>query len=157
MDNIEYRNAKLSDLNEIVKFVDFWLSGRGLQQEIIGAVDDYFVPRQRHIHFIKHYVVLLALRNSSIIGWAVKQTDDTLIHLLIANKFRGKGIGTDMLRILNPKQVRSKSDQTTGDPIDFYISRGYKKKLTNKIGKNKNIDLLELSEQETTKQSTLST
>ena len=50
----------------------------------------------------------------------VKGKNNVLIHLLIDAKYRGKGIGKKILKKLNPDIIRSKSDQQTGDPKQFY-------------------------------------
>ena len=65
-----------------------------------------------------------------------------MIHLLIAADQRGKGIGKEMLRQLNPDIIRSKSDQMTGNPASFYEKNGYVLCNTIQVGKKRNIDLM---------------
>ena len=134
---ITYRPARFSDIPSITEFVDD-----------CHTAGDFFVTPSRHFKYLKYYSVLLAFDNNTIIGWAVKQKNGTLIHLLIHPGFRGQGIGGTMLRILNPPKVRSKSDQSTGNPIGFYLKQGY---IITQLsqGKNANIDILKKAESST--------
>lgn len=127
----EYRLAVLSDLDPIVELVDRLLSGR-----------DFFCPRGQHIGYLKYKTILLALTSKRLVGWAVRQKNGSLIHLLVEPEFRGCGIGSHLLKVLQPLFVRSKSDQSTGDPYPFYAKHGYEKTTEERIGKNKTIDLL---------------
>jgi GNAT superfamily N-acetyltransferase len=137
-----YRIATPADLDIIREFTDFWLSGKGYAAKVPGAGRDYFIPTGQHIDYLKYYTTLLAFRQSKIVGWAVRQRDGTLIHLLVASNCRGQGIGAHLLELLEPPTIRSKSDQSTGDPLDFYLKHGFKKTSDVKIGKHKNIDIL---------------
>lgn len=138
---ITFRPATVQDLPTIANFVDFWLKGTGKRMGVPGAGDDFFVSRQRHIEYLKYKTVYLALDNNQIIGWAVKGQNNCLIHLLVAAPYRGKGIGSTLLEMLNPETVRSKADESTGNPIEFYLKRGYKV-ITSQQGKHHNIDVL---------------
>lgn len=128
---IEYRKARYCDIDELIKFVDYEMSRR-----------DCFVTAVRHRYYIKHYTVILAICSKRIIGWAVKQRDGTMIHLLVAKEKRSMGIGRNLVEMLDASRVRSKCDQKTGDPRLFYKRLGYVKLLRTKLGKHKNIDLL---------------
>lgn len=139
---ITYRSAIVEDLPNICKFVDFWLSGGAKRLHIPGGGQDFFVPRGRQEAYIKYKTTCLATYLDEIIGWAVKSRNETLIHLLVSAMYRGKGIGGHMLKILNPSFVRSKSDQSTGDPLKFYQKHGYEI-IEAGQGKNKNIDIME--------------
>ena len=138
---VEYRNAEISDLNAIVAFVDFWLTGGGLADGVSGASHDFFVPYGRHKAYLVKYQVLLAIYGGEIVGWAVKTKKGVLIHLLVAGTFRGNGIGGEMLRRMDPDSVRSKFDQSTGDPSGFYRKQGYVKASGTRLGKRQNIDI----------------
>jgi hypothetical protein len=140
---IQYRLANESDLPAIVAFVDFWLAGRGLADQVPGSAHDYFVPAGRHIKFVTKYTTLIALVENCIVGWAVKTNRGVLIHLLIAGTFRHQGIGSKMLELMNPDTIRSKMDQSAGDPADFYAKRGYTKAANPPQGKKHNIELFE--------------
>ncbi|MBA7675702.1 hypothetical protein ES703_83939 [subsurface metagenome] len=138
---IEYRNGVIEDLQAIVAFVDFWLTGGGLADGVTGSAHDFFVPRGRHESYLKKYDVLLALLADEILGWAVKTKKGVLIHLLVAGTFRGQGIGSELLKRMAPNVVRSKFDQSTGDPAVFYLKHGFVKESTSRVGKKRNIDI----------------
>jgi len=138
---VVYRRANDSDFERVVNFVDFWLTGGGLADGVPGSGHDFFVPRGLHEKYFAKYVVLLALYESEIVGWAVKTNKGVLIHLLVAGTFRGSGIGSEMLRRMSPDVVRSKFDQSSGDPAAFYAKHGYVKASSERLGKKKNIDL----------------
>lgn len=139
---IEYRRARKSDLYDIQKFVDFWLSGRAKSQGIKNSGNDYFVTINQHKSYLRNYIVYLALENKKIIGWGVKERSNVLIHLLIAADKRGLGIGAKLLKLLNPDVIRSKSDQQTGDPASFYEKYGYMRISDIKIGRKENIEFM---------------
>lgn len=138
---IVYRFATESDLPAIVRFVDLWLSGHGSKPKGYKIASDYFVPRGRHSWFIRGYWVLLALEHDEIVGWAVMTSSSVLIHLLVAATHRGRGIGSELVKRLNPPTVRSKLDQSSGDPSEFYRKLGYVKVSEIPLGSKRNIDL----------------
>ncbi len=138
---IEYRIAVNEDLTAIVAFVDFWLTGGGKADGVTGSAHDFFVPVGRHKSYLAKYVVLLALFEGEIVGWAVKTKKAVLIHLLVAGTFRDQGIGSEMLKKLRPDVVRSKFDQTTGDPGPFYVKHDFVKESSRRVGKKHNIDI----------------
>jgi len=142
LDKICYRLAVPSDIILITQFVDYWLSGRGQKEKAIGAVNDYFVSNKQHKDYLRKFTVLLALDDSTIVGWAVKTKPNTLIHLLIAGNYRGQGIGREMVRIMAPDFIRSKVDQSTGNPKRFYTKLGFSTTEGPLVGKNNNIELL---------------
>lgn len=135
------RLADGKDLDEIVSFVDYWLRNGALSEGVEGGVNDYFIPRGRHADYIRKYNVWIAVRNKRIIGWLVINLNKTMIHLLIAAPFRGYGIGSAMVRLSCPDVIRSKTDQSTGNPKKFYEKCGYKRKHVPKAGKNHNIQI----------------
>ncbi len=138
---VEYRRARESDLPAIIAFVDFWLAGRGLADQVPGSAHDYFVPAGRHLKFVTRYTTIIALVENCIIGWAVKTHKGVLIHLLVAGTLRHQGIGSKMLELMNPDTVRSKMDQAAGDPADFYRKHGYTRAPMPAQGKKRNIEL----------------
>lgn len=138
---VEYRSAKSEDLESLTAFVDFWLTGGGQAAGIPGAGHDFFVPKGRHEAYLKKYSVLLATFEGEIVGWAVKTKKGVLIHLLVAATFRARGIGSELLKRMSPEVVRSKFDQSTGDPAGFYRKHGFVKESSERVGKKKNIDV----------------
>lgn len=141
MSQLEYRRANESDLAAIIPFVDFWIRGDGLADKVPGSAHDFFVPRGRHIKYLKKYNVLLAFFEGGLVGWAVTTHKGVLIHLLVAGTFRHAGIGSRMLELMNPDTIRSKMDQSAGNPADFYLKSGYVKSPMDLTGKNNNIEL----------------
>ena len=139
---IKYRRASMKDLQNIRKFVDFWLSGRAMNKGIKNAGNDYFVSIGQQKSYLKNCIVLLAHYKNKIVGWAVKERTNVLIHLLVAADCRGMGIGKEMMSQLKPDIIRSKSDQQTGDPAPFYEMLGYKRISDVKVGKKKNIEFM---------------
>lgn len=129
--SLRYRLSVLDDVEMVIKFVDRLLAGK-----------DFFCPRGQHIGYYKYKTIVVALDFDTLVGWAVRQRNGSLIHLLVDTDYRGKGIGTHLLKVLEPLFVRSKFDQSTGDPLKFYEDRGYEKTTDERIGRNKNIDLL---------------
>lgn len=140
---IKYRQANESDLPAIISFVDFWLKGEGLADKVPGSAHDYFVPAGRHFKYVTKYTTLLALLENCIIGWAVKTHKGVLIHLLVAGTFRNDGIGSKMLKLMNPETIRSKMDQSAGNPAEFYSKLGYVKSAGPAQGRKHNIELYE--------------
>ena len=136
------RKAKKEDLPAIIQFVDYWLSGRGKNQGEKLAGNDYFVSPRQHTKYLNHYDVMLAIEYGSIVGWAVKQHQQTLIHLLIAGDRRNRRIGKRLLTALDPRLIRCKTDQSTGDPTSFFEKHGYKRLSNIKIGRRRQISLL---------------
>lgn len=138
---VVYRKANERDIPAITAFVDYWLAGRGLADGVPGSAHDFFVPAGRHLKYVTKYTTLIALLDNCIIGWSVKTHLGVLIHLLVAGTFRHRGIGTELLRRQDPDQVRSKMDQTAGNPAEFYEKLGYARAPMPAQGKKQNIEL----------------
>jgi len=122
---LKIRTAVLDDLPRICNFVDFWLSGRGKRVAAPGAVDDYFVSSGQQRKYIVKYKTWLCMDGLAIICWGVVEPSGTMITLLVAGDRRNEGIGSMMVKHIKPKFVRSKSDQSSGNPIVFYEKLGY--------------------------------
>jgi len=142
-----YRRASKGDLSQVSRFTDWWLSGRGKAKGVEGAVNDCFISRKQHEKYIVRYETWLCIEGCDIVAWAVKEPSGVLIHLLVAADRRGRGIGRGMVERLKPKYVRSKLDQSTGDPIEFYKKLGYRKVDTVKSRSRFDIDRLRPSRQ----------
>lgn len=124
---LKYRKATLQDVKSLSKFTDWWLAGRGFNKGVPGAVNDCFISPGQHRKYVKKYSVHLCIDDTKIVAWAVVQHGGVMIHLLVAGNYRGTGIGSRLLNILSPRYVRSKLDQSSGNPIDFYLKAGYRK------------------------------
>lgn len=127
---ITYRTATLDDVPALCVFTDFWLAGRGKAKQVPGTSNDCFISAGQHKGYIQRSVVLLAYNEDVLIAWAVRHRNDTLIHMLVAAPYRGTGIGKKMVQMLNPRLVRSKIDQSTGNPTPFYEHIGYEQIAT---------------------------
>ncbi len=138
---IVYRTADERDIPAITAFVDFWLAGRGLADNVPGSAHDYFVPAGRHLKYVTKYTTVIALVENCIIGWSVKTHLGVLIHLLVAGTFRHGGIGTELLKRQDPETIRSKMDQAAGDPAKFYERAGYARAPGQAQGRKHNIEL----------------
>ncbi|MCK5603360.1 GNAT family N-acetyltransferase [Candidatus Pacearchaeota archaeon] len=137
---VDFTLARITDLPEVSKFTDFWLSGRGLRVHAPGAVNDCFISPSQHKRYIEKYETRLAHSNGELIGWAVVQNNGSLIHFLIAGPYRGLGIGSQFLKFIDPQQIHSKLDQSSGDPGPFYEKQGYRKIDTVKSHSRLDID-----------------
>lgn len=139
---IDYQDATIDYLKVVIRFTDFWLSGRGKRLGISGAVDDCFISPSQHKKYITRYRTLLGFYGTKLVSWAVVEPSGTLIHMLVDGSFRGKGIGRQMMKLLQPKFVRSKSNQSTGNPIGFYERLGYRKVATEQSRSRLDIDVI---------------
>lgn len=138
---IEYRKAADSDLDRIAKFADYWLGGKAKSDHIPLAGKDFFIPIGQHKDYLRKQEVWLALCCGDIVGWSVKTVKGVLIHLLIAATFRGQGIGTELLRLSNPATIRSKWNQSSGDPRRFYERSGFELDTGKKVGRRGKIQV----------------
>jgi len=139
MYNRKTTKATISDLNNICKFTDFWLAGRGLRIKAPGAVDDYFISPSQHKKYIQKYSTWIIREGTNLIAWAVIQNDGSLIHMLVAGTHRKQGIGMNFLKQLSPAKIHSKSDQSSGNPAKFYEKAGYVK--TNTVRSKSRLDI----------------
>lgn len=139
---LHYRQATEYDVRQLSRFTDFWLAGRGFYQKVPGAVNDCFISPGQHRKYVNKYVTWICTDDSNVVGWAVVQHGDIMIHLLVAGDYRGCGIGSALLSHLRPRFVRSKSDQSSGNPIAFYQKMGYRKIDTVQSRSRLDIDLI---------------
>ncbi len=146
------RPAMGSDITALCRFTDFWIAGRGKRIGAPGAVNDCFLSPTQHRKYIRKYTVLILLEGDDIIGWAVKQHDGSLIHLLVAGTHRHRCYGSQLLKAIAPTQIHSKSDQSSGNPAPFYTQNGFTyshsqqskptlSKTVKRPNKSKNIDI----------------
>ncbi len=139
---LNFRDATIDDLKAVSRFTDFWLSGRGKRVQAAGAVDDCFISPSQHKKYICKYRTFICLEDLELVGWAVIEPSGTMIHMLVSGRHRGNGIGRQMMKLLSPKLVRSKSNQSTGNPIGFYNRLGYHKVSTVRSRSRLDIDVI---------------
>ena len=118
--NITYRKAVEGDINNVVSFLDLYLR------------KDYFVPKSKIRSLIcgrheaaKPDVVWLAFIEKLIVGLCFVSRKGTLWNILVHPDYRNNGIGTELIRLSNPKKIRCKWDMSTGNPAKFYHNLGY--------------------------------
>jgi GNAT superfamily N-acetyltransferase len=139
--NITYRQAEPADLPAIVNFTDHYLSAHAPDKSLRPPHTDAFITRRQHADKIKYATVLLAFDNQTLVAWAIKGKNGSLFNILTHPNYRHHGIATAMIKRLHPAIIRSKTDQSTGDPTPFYESLGYHVTATAQ-GKQHNITLL---------------
>ncbi len=139
---LNYRQAVLDDVKNLSRFTDWWLAGRGFHKNVPGAVNDCFISPGQHEKYILKYNTWVCTDDDFIVAWAVVQHNDIMIHLLVAGDYRNTGIGSALLRKLSPRFVRSKSDQSSGNPIGFYRRAGYRKINTVQSRSRLDIDVI---------------
>ena len=128
-DRVVIRKAEIKDQYAITKYLDKYLRR------------DWFETKKRLLTFLKIYNCHLAYDGDKLIGFSVVQNNGLMIRLLIIPEYRGMGIGGMMLQESKPQIIRSKTDQSTGDPSAFYEKYGYVAQ-GKKIGRKKNIQLM---------------
>lgn len=128
LQKIRIRRAEINDIPRILGFVDIYLRR------------DWLLRRPYLVEKIKHKVSYIAEENEKIVAWATCDKG-RLYNLLIHPAYRGFGIGAHFIKFLNPSIIRSKSDQSTGDPTKFYEKLGYKI-ISQKEGRKRNINIM---------------
>lgn len=138
---IIYRMANWRDVTAISRFCDYWLTGGGIKDGAPGAVHDCFIREGQHRAYLVKYKVWLATEREKVVGWAVVTREKVLLHLLVAGDCRSRGIGSVLLELSDAFIIRSKTDQSTGDPGGFYTKRGFELVSGPKVGRRSNIAL----------------
>jgi N-acetylglutamate synthase-like GNAT family acetyltransferase len=129
-----FRPAIQNDLPKILAFADIFLRR------------SWLVRREYANDHIEHSWVVFD--QDKLVGWAMisgKRVGRTLYNLIVHPKYRNRQIGATFIERLNPLVIRCKTDQTTGDPTEFYRKMGYEITET-KLGKNRKINLMRKSE-----------
>ena len=133
-DGLIYRKMIETDIPKVLAFVDIFLR------------KSWFVRRKYCFdHMNESWVVL---DGEKLVGWIFiggEKVEKTLYNLIIHPKYRGRNIGGTLIEKLKPKIIRSKTDQATGDPTEFYKKMGYE--VTEmKQGRKKKINIMRKSE-----------
>ena len=148
-DLFSIRKATKEDIETVSKFLDdyyrkdYFVPKKNIVRMITGEVDPKFGKNRQPVH------VMLSEDERGISGLAICTRSNTLIQLLVRDDQRGKGLGTKLLEIINPKKIRCKTDVSFGDPTGFYLKHGFKEFQLSfdgtpaKVGKNKNIIVLD--------------
>ena len=113
-DGLIFRPATQDDLPKILAFADIFLRR------------DWLVRREYANDHVAHSWIVLD--QDKLVGWAMitgKKVGRTLYNLIVHPKYRNRHIGSTLITALNPDVIRSKVDQTTGDPTKFYKKLGY--------------------------------
>lgn len=71
----------------------------------------------------KLYAILL---DGMYCGTIVYYNGSVLHNIMIAEEFRGLGIGEACIRHLEPQLIRAKTNMQAGDPVPYYQTLGYK-------------------------------
>jgi len=88
---------------------------------------DYFVRKGHMLNLIKNPVIRVCavIIDHSIAGFVAVYKDTTLQNLLIDPQYRGMGVGSALIAVLQPSVVRCKTNMLAGDPTGFYQQNGY--------------------------------
>jgi N-acetylglutamate synthase-like GNAT family acetyltransferase len=129
MQKFKIEKATKKDIPEILAFVDIYLR------------NDWLVRRPYLISCMNRDAVYM-VRNEEgrIVAWATCH-EGRLWNLLVHPKYRGCKIGKMLMEELKPTIIRSKSDQSTGDPTSFYEKMGYVV-VERKAGRKRNINIM---------------
>lgn len=108
--------------------------------DLISLIDsaafrrDAFIPRGQAQSWLtrkQHRVLGAFVRRGRtrsgrvLVGFAVESNASRLDNLWVQGRFRRRGVGRELLFLLNPAQVRAKMDTHTGDPTNFYERCGF--------------------------------
>lgn len=130
-DQLIYRQAKENDLSKIMAFADICLRRDVLI--VRGYIKNYLKSSSK---------IWLVFDKDKLIAFAfIWKKTNSLNNLYIHPKYRNRKIGLNLMNYLKPKFVRSKLDQSTGDPTEFYKKTGYEL-IGEKQGKKKNLNIL---------------
>jgi len=130
------RRASFDEWRSIVKFIDTHLHNM--------YHDPGFLPSGMIRDKIGRQQVIVAESDVGILGIAVTN-GETLWNLVVHKEHRNKGIGSKILKSIDPKFVRIKCSGGFPNPTDFYEKNGYHKVefVSSSITKEKTILLAE--------------
>jgi len=126
---VAIRRAEIRDQYAISKYLDKYLR------------KDWFETKEHLYNFLRKETCHVAFDGDKLIGFSVTQRNGIMVRLLIIPDYRGCGIGAMMLKESNPQIIRSKTDQSTGDPSAFYRKHGFTERGP-KVGRKKNVQLM---------------
>jgi len=122
---IQYRRGKTEDLENIVTFIDSYLTDYFMSKAKVNTILTggdgsnrwSAVPSQ----------VFLALDEEKIVGLVFMSNKNVLWNILVHPEYRGKDIGKELINMSNPQKIRCKWNMSSGDPTAFYEKLGYGK------------------------------
>lgn len=133
-DGLIFRPATQDDLPKILAFTDIFLRR------------SWLVRREYANDHVDHSWIVLD--QEKLVGWAMitgKKVGRTLYNLIVHPKYRSRHIGATLITALKPDVIRSKTDQATGDPTEFYKKMGYEV-IEMRRGRKKKINIMKRSE-----------
>ncbi|HUX14467.1 MAG TPA: GNAT family N-acetyltransferase [Spirochaetia bacterium] len=130
-DHLIYRRATEKDIPRILGFVDIYLRKDWLVRR------DYLWST---MHTDETWIVTDKKR---VVAWATvgRAGRRGLWNLLVHPEYRNRGIGRTLVQRLKPDYIRSKSDQSDGDPAAFYARLGYET-IKQNAGRKRNIQIM---------------
>lgn len=130
-DGFTIRRARADDLKRIQAFLDSYLRR------------DWFLSPKGLVQMLESLYWWMAECDGELRAVAAMNKQGALMQLLVHPDYRKCGIGRRLLERLRPAIIRSRSDQSTGDPRLFYEKNGYRSVGVTKVGRRRNIELLE--------------
>jgi GNAT superfamily N-acetyltransferase len=114
--NLTVRPAVRSDLRPLGFFFDTVLRR------------DYFLRRGQLTEMLHgpHHQLYVAEIDTILVGVAITTRHTRLVNVLVHPGYRGLGIGPALLGHANVREVRVKTNMSTGDPRAFYRRLGYR-------------------------------
>lgn len=125
---IEIIEATEKDIPIILGFTDIFLRR------------DWIINRGYLRDNLKKGVILLAWAEGKIVGIGICK-NKTLLLFYVHPKFRSQKIGFKLLQKLKPEIIRARVNQSTGNPVPYYESLGYKISIPHDP-KNRNICIM---------------
>ncbi len=130
-DGLTFRRATQDDIPKILAFVDIYLR------------KDWLVRRAYLVDKMQNDETWVVFDAERLVAWATlgNQKRRGLWNLLVHPHYRGRHIGSNLVAHLRPSYIRSKADQSTGDPTAFYEHLGYEV-IERNMGRKHNINLM---------------
>jgi len=130
-DGLTFRRGTDQDIPKILGFVDIYLR------------KDWLVRRNYLWDTMHNDETWVVFDGKKLVSWATvgRKSRRGLWNLLVHPKYRGRRIGSVLVEALKPDYVRSKADQSTGDPTPFYEKLGYET-VQGHAGRKGNINIM---------------